>query len=285
MLLGAVFEAFSSLLDVLACAGHSVTSGHDCECQHGRNKPYIHDRLLFEKKPAGAGRRQLGAAGSSDSTRCTASGRKRWWLARRRFAYSQSSSKALAGQSDEHRMQGRKTPTALIMFEWLGALTPTDTQDQNTQRSFSGMQQPGLISVVLPTIAMALCGSLSWAEDPGTNGHRKVLAESVGGSVPRACIQVNCGTVLAVRRGGLDESPPPTQVQGALSRQPPFGRYDPHIAPVTQPSFLVQKHTDTWVIEVRRRDGTIQSIEQNYPALFQVGDEVLVEGDRVRAPD
>jgi hypothetical protein len=48
---------------------------------------------------------------------------------------------------------------------------------------------------------------------------------------------------------------------------------------------MVQKHTDIWVIEIRRRDGTIQSIEQTYPALFQVGDEVLVEGDRIRAPD
>ena len=147
------------------------------------------------------------------------------------------------------------------------------------------MWQPALISVLLPAIAMAASGSLSWADDLGANGHRKVLAESVGGSVPRACIQANCGTVLAIRHGGLDESPPPTQVQGALSRQPPFASYDPHVAPVTQPSFLVQKHTDIWVIEVRRRDGTIQSIEQNYPALFQVGDEVLVEGDRVRAPD
>jgi hypothetical protein len=47
----------------------------------------------------------------------------------------------------------------------------------------------------------------------------------------------------------------------------------------------VQKHTEVWVIEVRRRDGTIQTIEQDYPAFFRAGDEVLVEGDRVRAPE
>jgi hypothetical protein len=98
-------------------------------------------------------------------------------------------------------------------------------------------------------------------------------------------MQANCATVLAIRHGASDESPPPTQARGALSRQPPFGQYNPQVPPVTQPSFMVQKHTELWVIEVRRRDGTIQSIEQDYPALFQVGDEVLVDGNRIRAPD
>ena len=37
----------------------------------------------------------------------------------------------------------------------------------------------------------------------------------------------------------------------------------------------MQKHTELWMIEVRRRDGTIQSIEQNYPALFQEGTRYL----------
>jgi hypothetical protein len=186
-------------------------------------------------------------------------------------------------QTDSECTVGKTLQRSVCFSSW--ALPhPRDTQD-STQWSFSGMRQAGLISVLLPVIAIAVCGSLSWAEDLGANGHRKVLAESAGGSALRACNQTNCGTVLAVRHAGLDESPPPTQVQGALSRQPPFARYDPLVAPVTQPSFLVQKHTDTWVIEVRRRDGTIQSIEQTYPALFQVGDEVLIEGDRVRAPD
>jgi hypothetical protein len=147
------------------------------------------------------------------------------------------------------------------------------------------MWRTGLMFVLLPAIVVAVRGNPSWAEDPGASGHRKVLAESAGDSVPHACVQRTCGTVLAIHHGGLDESPPPTQVQGSLSRQPPFGPYSPHVAPITQPSFMVQKHTDIWVIEIRRRDGTIQSIEQTYPALFQVGDEVLVEGDRIRAPD
>ena len=147
------------------------------------------------------------------------------------------------------------------------------------------MQQLIFASVLLPAIAMAVSGNPSWADDLGASGHRRALAESADSSVPRACVQANCATVLAIRHGGSDESPPPTQVQGALSRQPPFGPYSPHVPPISQPSFMVQKHTELWVIEVRRRDGTIQWIEQSYPALFQVGDEVLVDGDRVRAPD
>ena len=47
----------------------------------------------------------------------------------------------------------------------------------------------------------------------------------------------------------------------------------------------VQRRRDIWVIEVRKRDGSTQVIEQDYPALFQVGDQVVVEGDRVRAPE
>ncbi|HTS53778.1 MAG TPA: hypothetical protein VMH26_10930 [Burkholderiales bacterium] len=132
---------------------------------------------------------------------------------------------------------------------------------------------------------MAVSGNPNRADEVQAGGGRRALAESTGGSDPRACMRANCATVLVIRHGGLDESPPPAQVQGPLKRQPPFGPYDPHVPPINQPSFLVQKHTDIWVIEVRRRDGTIQSIEQHYPALFQVGDQVLVEGDRVRAAD
>jgi hypothetical protein len=91
--------------------------------------------------------------------------------------------------------------------------------------------------------------------------------------------------VLAVRHWDVSQSPPAIPVQGPLKRNPPFGPYDPHVPPIMQPSAVVQKHKDVWVIEVRLRDGTVQSIEQNYPVLFQVGDWVLVEGDHIRAPD
>jgi len=47
----------------------------------------------------------------------------------------------------------------------------------------------------------------------------------------------------------------------------------------------VQQRKEVWIIEVRKRDGTVQAFLQSYPALFQVGDEVLVEGDRIRASD
>jgi hypothetical protein len=49
--------------------------------------------------------------------------------------------------------------------------------------------------------------------------------------------------------------------------------------------FLVQEHKEVWVIEVRRQDGTVQSVRLNYPTLLQVGDQVLLEGDRIRAPE
>jgi hypothetical protein len=47
----------------------------------------------------------------------------------------------------------------------------------------------------------------------------------------------------------------------------------------------VQQRKEVWIIEVRRRDGTVQAFRQSYPALFQVGDEVLVEGGRIQAWD
>jgi hypothetical protein len=148
------------------------------------------------------------------------------------------------------------------------------------------MRQPSWVYVSLTVaIVVSTVANQNRADDVVSTGQRKALAGSAGDSVPRACVWTNCATVLAVRHGDLEESPPPAHVQGPLSRQPPFGPFNPHAPPITQPSFLVQKHTDLWVIEVRRRDGTIQSIEQSYPALFRVGDEVLVDGDRVRAPD
>lgn len=90
--------------------------------------------------------------------------------------------------------------------------------------------------------------------------------------------------MLAVHHHEPWEPSAPISTHG-LSRNPPFGPYNPHIPPITQPSSVVQQRKDVWVIEVRKRDGSLQTIEQDYPALFQVGDEVLVEGDRVRAPD
>jgi hypothetical protein len=147
------------------------------------------------------------------------------------------------------------------------------------------MRQSGLISVLLlSAIVMSVSGNPNRADD-GASGHRKALAEYAGGSVARACMRANCATVLALRHGDLEQSPPPAYVQGPLQRQPPFGPYDPHVPPIAQPSFMVKKHKDIWVVEVLRRDGTIQTIEQSYPAFFQVGDEVLVEGDRIRVPD
>jgi hypothetical protein len=114
----------------------------------------------------------------------------------------------------------------------------------------------------------ALSGSTS-AEEGSSSSGRKTLANSTG-DVPRVCTSRNCAVVIAVKRLDLYESPPPF----GTARDP----YPPA-------RFLVQKHKEVWVIEVRREDGTVQSVRLNYPALLQVGDRVLLEGDHIRAPE
>ncbi len=121
--------------------------------------------------------------------------------------------------------------------------------------------------------------------DASATEPRKQLAKSDDDSVARACMLANCATVLSIRRPDTFESSPSIPVQGPLRRNPPFGPNNPHVPPINQPSFMVQRLVDIWLIEVRRRDGTVEVIRQSYPALFQVGDEVLVEGDHVRAPE
>jgi len=145
------------------------------------------------------------------------------------------------------------------------------------------MPRSDLLSLLL--LFAVVMTSRALADDISPATGRKLLGESSGEPVPRACTLPNCATIVAIRHGDLQEYGPTARVQGPVSRQPPFGRYDPHVPPITQPGFMVQKQKDTWVIELRRRDGTIQSIEQSFPVLFQVGDEVVVEGDGIRAPD
>jgi len=140
------------------------------------------------------------------------------------------------------------------------------------------------LCVVLLTIAATSGAEASGADDAQSNSQRKLLGESTGQPVQRACVLRNCATVLAVHHQEPWEPSAPISTHG-LSRNPPFGSYNPHIPPITQPSSVVQQRKDVWVIEVRMRDGSVKLIEQTYPALFQVGDEVLVDGDRVRAPD
>jgi len=140
------------------------------------------------------------------------------------------------------------------------------------------------VLVLVATVAAA-SGNSVLPEDRVSTGERRPLAESGGESVPHVCVLPNCGTVLSVRHGDSFESFPPTSTQGPLRRNPPFGPYDPHVPPINQPSFPVQRQREVWVIEVRLRDGTVRSIEQSYPTLFHPGDEVIVEAEQVRAPD
>ena len=119
-------------------------------------------------------------------------------------------------------------------------------------------------------IAMAVTGlpGSTCAGDPDPTTTRRTLAESTG-DPPRTCTVPNCATVIAVKQQDFYESPPL------------FGPY----RVVPQSRFQVQKYREVWVVEVRRRDGTVQSVKLNYPALFRPGDWVILEGDQIRAPE
>ena len=118
-------------------------------------------------------------------------------------------------------------------------------------------------------LAATTLSGLTSAEEGNPTSGRKVLAKTTG-DVPRVCTSRNCATVIAVKRLDLYESPP----LFGTARDP----YPPA-------RFLVQKHKEVWVIEVRRQDGTLQSVRLNYPAFFEVGDRVLLEGNHIRAPE
>jgi hypothetical protein len=145
--------------------------------------------------------------------------------------------------------------------------------------------RPSPLSILILAAVVAVKSAHLRADDALSDQPRKLLGESDGRPIARACILPNCATVLAIRHRDMHESPPSTPVQGALKRNPPFGPTNPHVPPINQPSFMVQKQMDIWMIEVQRRDGTVQVIRQDYAPLFQVGDEVVVERERVRAPE
>ena len=115
-------------------------------------------------------------------------------------------------------------------------------------------------------------------------GQRRILGKVTEGAAQHPCVLPNCATVLAVHHRAPWEPSAPISARG-INRNPPFGPYDPHLPPITQPSSSVQQRKEVWIIEVRRRDGSVQAFRQSYPALFQVGDEVLIQGDRISVPD
>jgi hypothetical protein len=123
------------------------------------------------------------------------------------------------------------------------------------------------------------------ADDPSPSEARRELARIGDDAASRPCSLSNCAKVLSIRHRNGFEPPPTIAVQGNIKRNPPFGGYNPHVPPINQPSAVVQKKVDIWLIEVQRRDGTITVVRQNHPVLFQVGDDVLVERDHVRAAE
>lgn len=146
------------------------------------------------------------------------------------------------------------------------------------------MAQRVIFSTLMAAIAVASSIGAARADDAAPIGQRTFLGEVTQGPVQHPCELPNCATVLSVQHRESWESPAPISARG-LGRNPPFDSYNPRVAPVTQPSSSAQQRKEAWIIEVRRRDGAVQEFRQSYPALFQVGDEVLVEGDRIRVSD
>ncbi len=145
------------------------------------------------------------------------------------------------------------------------------------------MTQRGVMSrALIAAIAGAVLIGAARADDAAPAGQRRILGKVTEGAAQHPCDLSNCATVVAVHHRGSWEPSAPISARG---RNPPFGPYDPHLPPITQPSSSVQQRKEVWIIEVRRRDGTVEAFRQSYPALFQVGDEVLVEGNRIQAWD
>ena len=147
------------------------------------------------------------------------------------------------------------------------------------------MTQTGALSrsVVVALMSAALTGATR-GSGAAPGDERELPNEPDSGCVQHACREINCATVLAVYHRAPWEPSAPFTGHG-LSRNPPFGASNPHVPLVTQPSSTVQRRKDIWIIEVCRRDGRVQAVEQSYPALLQRGDEVLIEGDHVRTRD
>ena len=134
-------------------------------------------------------------------------------------------------------------------------------------------QRRVILRALIAAIAGAALTEAARADDAAPARQRRILGEVTEGAVQHPCVLPNCATVLAVHH------------QESWEPSAPIRLYSPHLPPVTKPSSSVQQRKEVWIIEVRRRDGTVQAFRQSYPALFQVGDEVLVEADGIRAAD
>src|SRR5574342_472694 len=131
------------------------------------------------------------------------------------------------------------------------------------------MAQRGAISrALIAAIAGAALIGAARADDAAPTTQRRILGKMTEGAAQHPCVLPNCATVLAVQHREPWEPSAPISARG-ISRNPPLGPYNPHLPPITQPSSSVQQRKEVWIIEVRRRDGTVQTFRQSYPALFQ----------------
>jgi len=147
------------------------------------------------------------------------------------------------------------------------------------------MAQRGVIArALIAAIAGAALTQAARAEDAAPARQRRILGTVTEGAARHPCVLPNCATVLAVHHREPWEPSTPISAHG-ISHNPPFGPYHPQLPLITQPSSSVQQRKEVWIVEVRRRDGSVQAFRQSYPALFRVGDVVLVQGDRIRVSD
>jgi hypothetical protein len=68
---------------------------------------------------------------------------------------------------------------------------------------------------------------------------------------------------------------------GLMTGSPAFSAQDEALAPMEGESGMVRQE-NLWHIVVRFDDGTTQTLEQNYPPLFQAGARVRVDGGRLQ---
>ncbi|HZP92880.1 MAG TPA: hypothetical protein VFB20_08370 [Burkholderiales bacterium] len=145
----------------------------------------------------------------------------------------------------------------------------------------------------------------------------KILSEANGRAKPRRCFGPDCGIVVSISsHRGLEPAPDAAGAYfgGAIDYGfDPFGPFDPGepmdpaypvspldpdwgtpdlppfggemYPPLISGGVILQKHTRLWDIEVRMPDGSSRMIEQDFPPLFRIGDQVKVEGDQIRSPD
>jgi hypothetical protein len=145
---------------------------------------------------------------------------------------------------------------------------------------------PGLFGAAEPTDepATELAPDKSAA---GTEQLGEISSTTPGATVPaRPCNVDNCGVIVAIthHKGAEEVSPgaaldpaegPGVYVGGEIGTGDNAGYPDGE-------EYVVYKMTKLWEIRVRMHTGKIRVIQQDYAPFLEVGDPVLVDGDKLQ---